>query len=54
MVMLVEKMDGSETVEYEVIQVNGYNRPVVVKDKDGGVWKVSIIKANGETLEGLA
>ena len=54
MVMLVEKMDGSEAVEYEVIQVNGYNRPVVVKDKDGGIWKVSIIKADGETLEGLA
>ena len=53
MVMVLEKMDGSKAIEYEVLQVNGYNRPVVVKDNGGDKWKVSIIKANGETLEGL-
>ena len=53
MVMVLEKLDGSTSIEYEVLQVNGYNRPVVVKDKDNDKWKVSIVKANGETLEGL-
>lgn len=53
MVMVVEKMDGSEVVEYDVLQVNGYNRPVVVRDKHGEKWKVSVIKVNGEAMEGL-
>lgn len=53
MVMKLEKLDGSGSVEYEVLQVNGYNRPVLVKDEAGNKLRVVLVKASGKELEGL-
>lgn len=54
MVMKLVTFNGECKAEYEVVQVNGYNRPILVKDKDGNKLCVVLVKADGKELEGLA
>lgn len=53
MVMRLVQLDGKCVAEYGVLQVNGYNRPVLVEDKDGNKICVVLVKADGKTLEDL-
>lgn len=52
MVMRLARLDGSVVAEYEVLQVNGYNRPVLVKDKSGGKLAVIVAREGGKEVEG--
>ena len=52
MVMKIARLDGSIVSEYEVLQVNGYNRPVLVKDKSGEKLAVIVTREDGKEVEG--
>lgn len=44
MVMILTSTKTNKQIMYEVVSVNGYDTPVVVKDKYGVSYKVEYIK----------
>lgn len=48
MKLIIESTVTNKSVEYEVVTVNGYNMPLTVKDSNGNICNVKIIK---ETVE---
>ena len=44
MLMILQQLDKQNSITYEVVTVNGYEKPLVVKDNEGNVFNVIYLK----------